>query len=167
MKTTRSTPIFTNKKLKGARRSCDRRVFSCLDIVVGRGSCLLRGTTARAKVLPRWHRNDVGPEAFPRHGAKTMSGQRRFPDMAQKRRRARGVPPTWRKNDVGSEVFPRHGTETTSGATMIILADHQRSRKKIPAQPSGYSHKILKILFSFKNAFCFIEFCCHCFCNFC
>ena len=89
------------------------------------------------------------------------------PEMAQKRRRARGVPPTWRKNDVGSEVFPRHGTETTSGATMIILADHQRSRKKIPAQPSGYSHKILKILFSFKNAFCFIEFCCHCFCNFC
>src|SRR5699024_9089083 len=101
MKTTRSTPIFTNKKLKGTRRSCDRRVFSCLDIVVGRGSCLLRGTTARAKV--------------PRHGAETMSGQRCFPDMVQKRRRARGVPPTWRKNDVGTEVFPRHGAKTISG----------------------------------------------------
>src|SRR5699024_9599715 len=114
MKTTRSTPIFTNKKLKGTRRSCDRRVFSCLDIVVGRGSCLLPGTTVRAKVPP--------------HGAETMSGQRCFPDMVQKRRRARGVPPTWRKNDVGPEVFPptwrkndigpevfpRHGTKTMS-----------------------------------------------------
>src|SRR5699024_9915514 len=125
------------------------------------------GNNGTSKGSPTWRKNDVGPEALPRHGAKTMSGQRCFPDMAQKRRRARGVSPTWRKNDVGPEVFPRHGTETTSGATMIILADHQRSRKRIPAQPSGYSHKILKILFSFKNAFCFIEFCCHCFCNFC
>src|SRR5690625_7338743 len=104
MKTTRSTPIFTNKKLKGARRSCDRRVFSCLDIVVGRGSCLLRGTTARAKVLPRWHRNDVGPEVFPRHGAKTMSGQMSFPDMGQKRRPAKGVSPPRRKTDRWPEV---------------------------------------------------------------
>ena len=53
-------------------------------------------------VPPTWRKNDVGPEAFPRHGAKTTSGQRRFPDMAQKRRRVRGVSPTWHRNDVGS-----------------------------------------------------------------
>src|SRR5699024_12382363 len=50
-----------------------------------------------------------------RHGAKTMSGQRRFPDMAQKRCRDRGITPTWRKNDVGTGVFPRHGAKTMSG----------------------------------------------------
>src|SRR5699024_2693479 len=66
-------------------------------------------------VVLTWRRNDVGAEAFPRHGAKAMSGQRCCPDMAQKRCRARGVSPTWQKSDVGPEVFPRHGTKAMSG----------------------------------------------------
>ncbi|WP_462420229.1 hypothetical protein [Salinicoccus sp. Marseille-QA3877] len=65
--------------------------------------------------LPTWRRNDVRREALPRHGAKTMSGQRQSPDMVQKRCRDRGGTPTWRKNDVGAEAVSRHGAETMSG----------------------------------------------------
>ncbi len=54
-------------------------------------------------VLPTWLGNDVGAEVFSRHGAKTMSGQGRSPDMARKRCRGRGVFPTWRENDVGMQ----------------------------------------------------------------
>src|SRR5699024_11362228 len=79
------------------------------------------GNNGTSKGSPTWRKNDVGPEAFPRHGAKTMSGQRCFPDMAQKRRRARGVSPPWRNNAVGLEVLHRHGTATTSVAMRIIV----------------------------------------------
>src|SRR5699024_4309117 len=54
-------------------------------------------------------------EAISRHGTKTMPGQRRSPDMAQKRCRGRDVFPTWHKNDAGAEAFSRHGTKTMSG----------------------------------------------------
>src|SRR5699024_4780628 len=60
-------------------------------------------------------RNDVGAATFPRHGTKTMSGQRRFPDMAQNRCRGSDISPTWHENDVGAEAFPRHGTKPMSG----------------------------------------------------
>src|SRR5699024_126208 len=39
-------------------------------------------------------RNDVGAATFPRHGTRTMSGQRRFPDMAQNRCRGSDISPT-------------------------------------------------------------------------
>src|SRR5699024_9376210 len=58
---------------------------------------------------------DVGTEVLPRHGAKTTSGQRHYPDMARKRCRDRGITPTWRENDVGTEAFSRHGAKTTAG----------------------------------------------------
>src|SRR5699024_8605586 len=35
--------------------------------------------------VPTWCRNDVGPEVLSRHGARTMSGWRCFPDMVQER----------------------------------------------------------------------------------
>src|SRR5699024_12733440 len=88
------------------------------------------GNNGTSKGSPTWRKNDVGPEAFPRHGAKTMSGQRRFPDMVQKRRRARGVSPTWRKNDDGQEEHPREGTNMASDAMIIHLADKQRCRER-------------------------------------
>src|SRR5699024_4025691 len=65
-----------------------------------------------------------------RHGAKTMSGQRRFPDMAQKRCRDRGVSPTWRKNDVGTEAFPRHGATTMSGQRRFPDMAQKRCRDR-------------------------------------
>ena len=63
-------------------------------------------------VSPTWCKNDVGLEAFPRHGTRAMSVQRRFPDMAQKRCRAGGVSPTWHKSDVGI-VIRNEGTNAS------------------------------------------------------
>src|SRR5699024_5612288 len=81
-------------------------------------------------VSPTWRKNDVGTEAFPRHGATTMSGPTRFADMAQKRCRDRGVSPTWRKNDVGTEAFPRHGAKTMSGQRRFPDMAQKRCRDR-------------------------------------
>src|SRR5699024_5738704 len=79
-------------------------------------------------------KNDVGTEALPRHGTKTMSGQRHYPDMAHKRRRDRGITPTWRKNDVGTEALPRHGAKTMSGQRQYpdMAQKRRRDRGKAP-----------------------------------
>src|SRR5699024_12344864 len=86
--------------------------------------------TRRSSDLVIRERNDVGAEAFPRRGIKTMSGQRRFPDMARNRCRASSVSPTWHETDVGPEVFSRHGTKPMSG---------QRDRKSTRLNSSHVS----------------------------
>src|SRR5699024_1459007 len=67
-------------------------------------------------------------------GARAFSGEQRheqrFPDMAQKRCRARGVSPTWCNNDVGPEVVPRPGAKTTSGQSCFPDMAQKRYRAR-------------------------------------
>src|SRR5699024_3716214 len=71
-------------------------------------------------VLPTWRQHDVGAEVFSRHGGKTMSGQRRSPDMAIKRCRENKINHK-QTHKRGCSMFTQKVIQTDRGQFEIFI----------------------------------------------